>query len=138
MTTGAESDLEQVTSIARQMVGRWGMSDEIGMVSVLPGPDDEPMFFPGTNGGPSEATRELVDREVRQIVDECYGPPSRSLRENRDQLESLAQGAARARDARRGGRVPRRRLRAQAARARRRREPDLDGVAATDATPAEL
>ena len=37
VTTGAESDLEQVTSIARQMVGRWGMSDVIGLVSVLPG-----------------------------------------------------------------------------------------------------
>ncbi|MDQ5807266.1 MAG: ATP-dependent zinc metalloprotease FtsH, partial [Actinomycetota bacterium] len=72
VTTGAESDLEQVTAIARQMVGRWGMSDRIGLVSVLPGPGDDPVFFPGTNGGPSEATRELVDEEVRKIVDECY------------------------------------------------------------------
>ncbi len=39
VTTGAESDLEQVTRIARQMVGRWGMSDRIGLVSVLPGPE---------------------------------------------------------------------------------------------------
>ena len=47
VTTGAESDLEQVTRIARQMVGRWGMSEVIGPVSVLPGPDDEPLLFPG-------------------------------------------------------------------------------------------
>ena len=38
LTTGAESDLEQATRIARQMVGRWGMSEQIGLVSVLPGP----------------------------------------------------------------------------------------------------
>jgi cell division protease FtsH len=91
VTTGAESDLEQVTAIARQMVGRWGMSDKIGLVSVLPGPGDDPMFFPGTNGGPSEATRELVDEEVRTIVDECYDKALHRLRENRDRLETLAQ-----------------------------------------------
>ena len=48
VTTGAESDLEQVTRIARQMVGRWGMSPKVGQVSVLPGPQDEPLLFPGT------------------------------------------------------------------------------------------
>jgi cell division protease FtsH len=90
VTTGAESDLEQVTAIARQMVGRWGMSDRIGLVSVLPGPMDDAVFFPGTNGGPSEATRELVDEEVRKIVDECYVAALHRLRENRDRLESLA------------------------------------------------
>ena len=51
VTTGAESDLEQVTNIARRMVGRWGMSDAIGPVSVLPGPNDEPTLFPGFGGG---------------------------------------------------------------------------------------
>ena len=66
------------------MVGRWGMSDKIGLVSVLPGPDDEPTFFPGTTAAPSEATRELVDREVRRIVDECYDAAVETLRENRD------------------------------------------------------
>jgi cell division protease FtsH len=90
VTTGAESDLEQVTRIARQMVGRWGMSRKIGLVSVLPGPQDEPTLFPGTNGGPSEATRELVDEEVRAIVEECYATAVERLRENRDRLESLA------------------------------------------------
>jgi cell division protease FtsH len=89
VTTGAESDLEQVTNIARQMVGRWGMSDRIGLVSVLPGPSDDQTFFPGTPGGPSEATRELVDEEVRAIVEECYRLALERLREHRDQLESL-------------------------------------------------
>ncbi|MEA2178617.1 MAG: cell division protease FtsH, partial [Solirubrobacteraceae bacterium] len=90
VTTGAESDLEKVTNIARQMVGRWGMSDRIGLVSVLPGPNDEPTFFPGTNGGPSEATRELIDQEVRKIVDDCYVAALEKVRENRERIESLA------------------------------------------------
>jgi len=89
VTTGAESDLEQVTRIARQMVGRWGMSDAIGPISVLPGPNDEPTFFPGHDGNMSEATRELIDREVRRIVDEAYDAALATLRDHRDQLEAL-------------------------------------------------
>ena len=89
-TTGAESDLEQVTRIARMMVGRWGMSEKVGMVSVLPGPQDEPLLFPGQGpGGPSEETRQLIDSEVRRIVEECYAEAIATLTEHRDQLESL-------------------------------------------------
>ena len=89
-TTGAESDLEQVTRIARMMVGRWGMSEKIGMVSVLPGPQDEPLLFPGQGpGGPSEETRRLIDSEVRRIVEECYAEAMETLTTERPKLESL-------------------------------------------------
>jgi cell division protease FtsH len=89
-TTGAESDLEQVTRIARMMVGRWGMSAKVGMVTVLPGPQDEPLLFPGQGpGGPSEATRQLIDSEVRQIVEECYAEATETLVKEREKLESL-------------------------------------------------
>jgi cell division protease FtsH len=88
-TTGAESDLEQATRLAREMVGRWGFSKKVGMVSVLPGPGEESMFFPGT-GPSSERTRQLVDEEVRHIVDECYARAIDTLRAHRPQLESLA------------------------------------------------
>jgi cell division protease FtsH len=87
VTTGAESDLEQVTRIARAMVGRWGMSEEIGLVSVLP-PDGEPVY-PGTEVA-SDETRELIDREVRRITDECYARAVEQLREHRERLDSLA------------------------------------------------
>ena len=91
VTTGAESDLEQITNIARQMVGRWGMSAAVGLVSVLPRPGNEQALFPGIDGSaPSEATRQLVDAEVRRIVDECYVRALDRLRENRDRLDSLA------------------------------------------------
>jgi cell division protease FtsH len=88
MTTGAESDLEQATRIARQMAGRWGMSERIGPVSVLPGPNDEPTLFPGA-GSASERTRELVDEEVRRILEECERAALAQLESHRDQLESL-------------------------------------------------
>src|SRR5436853_894211 len=72
VTTGAESDLEQVTHIARQMVGRWGMSDVIGLVSVVPARGEEQYYGPGGQVQVSDDTRELVDREVRRIVEACY------------------------------------------------------------------
>jgi cell division protease FtsH len=89
VTTGAESDLEQVTAIARQMVGRWGMSEAIGKVSVLPRPEDESSLFPG-GGRASDQTLELVDSEVRRIVDECYAEALEQLRANRGRLDALA------------------------------------------------
>ncbi|MGH2808910.1 MAG: ATP-dependent zinc metalloprotease FtsH [Actinomycetota bacterium] len=88
VTTGAEADLEQVTRIARQMVGRWGMSDAVGKVSVLPRPDDEAALFPGSRPA-SDRTLELVDEEVRRIVDECYAEALERLGENRDRLDRL-------------------------------------------------
>jgi cell division protease FtsH len=90
VTTGAESDLEQVTSIARQMVGRWGMSEAVGLVSVLPRPGNESPFPAADSNAPAESTRELVDAEVRRIVDECYAHAVERLTENRDRLDSLA------------------------------------------------
>ena len=91
VTTGAESDLEQITAIARQMVGRWGMSDAVGLVSVLPRPGSEQNPFSGLDASaPSESTRELVDAEVRRIVDECYAKAVERLRDNRERLDSLA------------------------------------------------
>jgi cell division protease FtsH len=87
MTTGAESDLDQVSNIARQMVGRWGMSEAIGPVTVLPPPGQEsPLGLDGV----APATKELVDAEVRKIVDECYAEALELLRGHRPQLNELA------------------------------------------------
>jgi cell division protease FtsH len=91
VTTGAESDLEHATAIARQMVGRWGMSDRLGLVSVLPGQGQEALLLPGAPGAASERTRQLVDEEVRRITDECYAHALELLRDHRDQLDSLAE-----------------------------------------------
>ena len=90
VTTGAESDLQQATQVARQMVGRWGMSEKIGRVSVLPGPGEQSLLFPGMDGATSEHTRELIDSEVKRITDECYDRALQTLSEHRDQLDNLA------------------------------------------------
>jgi len=94
-TTGSESDMEQATSLARQMVTRWGMSEALGPVTLA---SRDNQFLPGQGGfgtqggaGLSEATSQLVDGEVRRILDECYDDAVRLLREHRRQLEVLAQ-----------------------------------------------
>ena len=66
-TTGAESDIQQLTAIARQMVGRWGMSDAVGPLAVLPAEGQGPLL-PGASEV-SPRTQELVDDEVQRIVD---------------------------------------------------------------------
>jgi cell division protease FtsH len=86
-TTGPESDLEQATSLARQMVGRWGMSDQIGPVSALP-PSGEEGY---TTSSASQRTLELVDKEVKRIIDECAEQAKRTLGEHREQLDRLTE-----------------------------------------------
>jgi cell division protease FtsH len=88
-TTGAESDIQQLTEIARQMVGRWGMSDKVGPLAVI-GVDGRSPFVPATSEV-SEHTQQLVDEEVRRIVDDAHEQVVALLRENRDKLDSLAQ-----------------------------------------------
>ncbi|WP_329519959.1 ATP-dependent zinc metalloprotease FtsH [Spirillospora sp. NBC_01491] len=85
VTTGSESDLEQVTRIARGMVGRWGMSARIGPLSVLPAEGSDPLGQYAAQG-----TLDAVDEETRRIVDDCYAEALRMLGANRDKLESLA------------------------------------------------
>jgi len=88
VTTGAESDIDQATALARHMVGRWGMSDKVGLVTVLP-PDGTDPFMTG-EGAPSERTRQLVDAEIRRISDECHARAVNMLVEHREQLDALA------------------------------------------------
>ena len=69
------------------MVGRWGMSSAVGPVTVLPPPGQEQPF--GLDGV-APATRELVDTEVRRLVDDCYAEAVDTLRVHRDRLDRLA------------------------------------------------
>jgi cell division protease FtsH len=87
-TTGAESDIQQLTGIARQMVGRWGMSDEIGPLAVLPSESNGPLL-PGASEV-SARTQERIDDEVRRIVEQCHKEVLALLAENRAKLDSLA------------------------------------------------
>lgn len=72
------------------MVGRWGMSEAVGPVSVVPDPRTEQP--PGLDpAGPGPATRELVDLEVRRVLDECYAQARDTLAAHREQLDRLGQ-----------------------------------------------
>ena len=86
ITTGSENDLEQVTNIARGMVGRWGMSERVGRLTAIPGDAQRPY---GLSAAP--ATLDVVDHEMRRIVDECYEEACRLLREHRPKLDALAE-----------------------------------------------
>src|SRR3954469_20091560 len=87
-TTGAESDLQQLTQIARGMVGRWGMSDVIGPVAVTDGRQGGPLL-PGVSEV-SQRTQEMVDDEVRRIVEEAERETVALLEAERHRLEALA------------------------------------------------
>jgi len=87
-STGAESDIQQLTEIARQMVGRWGMSSAIGPIAVLPRDGSGPLL-PGV-AEVSPDTQKLLDDEVRRIVDEAHQEVVSLLEHNRDKLDSLA------------------------------------------------
>jgi cell division protease FtsH len=87
-TTGAESDIQQLTQIARQMVGRWGMSTAVGPVSVLPQDGAGPLL-PGVSET-SEHTHRVVDEEVQRLVETAHHEVTELLGEHREQLEGLA------------------------------------------------
>jgi cell division protease FtsH len=90
LTTGAEADLEQVTVLARQMVGRWGMSSAIGPVTVIPEAGADIGAGTLDPRSPSEATRQLVDSEARAVVEQCHLRALELLRSNRESLDRLA------------------------------------------------
>ena len=86
VTTGAESDLQQVNQIARSMVARFGMSPKLGPLNLT-----EPGDGAVAAQHFSEETAKLLDEEVRRIVDECHREAVRLLTENRDRLDRLAE-----------------------------------------------
>jgi len=88
ISTGAESDIEQLTALARHMVGRWGMSDAVGPIAVLPRDGSGP-FLPGA-ADVSPETQRLLDDEVRRIVTEAQREVVALLTENRARLDALA------------------------------------------------
>jgi cell division protease FtsH len=95
-TTGAESDMQQATNIARQMVTRWGMSEKLGPVALAQrndgflDPTDDQAAIPGAWRPYSEETARLIDAEVRRVLDESYAHAVRLLGQQRQELDALA------------------------------------------------
>jgi cell division protease FtsH len=88
ITTGAESDIQQLTQIARQMVGRWGMSEAIGPVAVLPS-EASSQWLPGVSETSAD-TQRLIDHEVHEIITEAQTEVMQLLLAHREQLNALA------------------------------------------------
>ena len=92
ITTGASSDIQNATEIARSMVVRYGMSEKLGMINYETDSDE---VFIGREIGHtknfSEGTSEIIDREVKRIIDECYEKATKILKDNIDLLHRIAE-----------------------------------------------
>lgn len=92
VTTGAGNDIEKATEMARRMVTQFGMSEAVGMMAV--GSGDQEVFLGreiNQRQSVSERTAELVDSEVKRLLDEAYQVALATLREHGDLLEKVAQ-----------------------------------------------
>jgi cell division protease FtsH len=93
VTSGASSDIEQATRLARMMVTRWGLSEELGTVSY--GENQDEVFLGmsvSRTQNASEATVQKIDSEIRRLVEEGYNEATKILTEKRADLEALAKG----------------------------------------------
>ena len=92
ITTGASSDIKKATQIAKKMVTRYGMSENVGVICY---DDDDDEVFIGRDLAHAKAHSELVsgeiDREIRRIIDECYAKAKALILENSDVLHKSAQ-----------------------------------------------
>jgi cell division protease FtsH len=91
MTTGASNDFERATEIARNMVTRYGMSDALG--PMVYGENEGEVFLGRsvtTQKNVSESTMQLVDHEIRKIIDQQYAVARKLLEDNRDKVEVMA------------------------------------------------
>jgi len=86
VTTGASNDIERATEIARNMVTKWGLSESLGPLTY----GETEGAYPGTGtANYSPAIAKIIDEEVRNIVDSCYGRAEKLLRDNRDILDAM-------------------------------------------------
>ena len=92
ITTGASSDIKKATQIAKKMVTRYGMSENVGVICY---DDDDDEVFIGRDLAHAKAHSELVsgeiDREIHRIIDECYAKAKELILENSDVLHKSAQ-----------------------------------------------
>jgi cell division protease FtsH len=93
ITTGASSDINMVTRMSRRMVTEWGFSEKLGTVAY--GSPEQEVFLGHSitqTKNISDATAEVIDQEVRRIVDEAYNTAKTILTKHKQDLEKIAQG----------------------------------------------
>jgi cell division protease FtsH len=93
ITTGASNDIERATKMARAMVTKWGLSEQMG--PLMYDQENEEVFLGMSAGTPqshvSDETAKQIDDEIRAIIDDCYSTARRVLEENRDKLDMMAE-----------------------------------------------
>jgi cell division protease FtsH len=92
VNTGASADIRQATQMARKMVTEWGMSERVGFIYYGDENDSRSkwMDLPGGHDY-SPSTAQIIDEEVKRVINEAYEDTKRMLEENQDKLEALAQ-----------------------------------------------
>jgi cell division protease FtsH len=93
ITTGASNDIERATSLARNMVTKWGLSDRMGPLKYAED-DDQPflgMSASNSHMQVSGETARMIDEEVRSIIDDCYARSQQMLSDNEDKLHAMAE-----------------------------------------------
>ena len=93
ITSGASSDIEQATKLARAMVTQWGFSDELGTVAY--GENQQEVFLGHSvsqSKNVSEATAQTIDKEVRRLIDNAYQQARQILTDNHDSFVAIAEG----------------------------------------------
>jgi len=90
VTNGASSDIQMVTRLATAMVSQWGMSDKLGNINYTS--TQESFLGSQSTFNASDESREIIDQEVRRLVDEAYERAKGILKDNWDEMENLAQG----------------------------------------------
>ena len=91
ITSGAQSDFQQATNIAKQMILTWGMSEQLGLISYEPSAGMKEMMYimPGEKDY-SEKTAETIDKEIKKVTDEAYKQAKDLIEANKDKLERIA------------------------------------------------
>ncbi len=90
VTTGASNDIERATSLARNMVTKWGLSEKLGPLQY---DNEEQGGYFGAPQAPTHSpeTAQLIDEEIRDIIDSCYEKAKQLLIDNRDKLDMMAE-----------------------------------------------
>ena len=93
ITTGASQDIKQATAMAKSMVNKFGMSEELGLINY--DYDNEEVFvgrdFGHTSRGYGEEVAGKIDREIKRIIDECYQNAKQIIQEHRSVLDSCVE-----------------------------------------------
>jgi cell division protease FtsH len=92
VTTGASNDIERASKMARSMVTKWGLSEKLGPMQYEDDKNDGSLGRPGgsARANMSAETSRVIDEEIKQIIDHCYGTARQILTDHREQLDAMA------------------------------------------------